>query len=252
MDKNKLLNYSAFFTFLLGFSIMILSGASITGAVTGSGGQKITAGLLLGLSFIGLSAVLVYSKKESSSINTIDDLIANSAVKLEAQKGKDIYYLFDTGALSNLYKDHDANLLEYFDNPVFKNANIVVTQEVFEELERQRDTKRKDDDKNYLSPFGLLNQLYELEGKGKIDRLSAAPETKEQKKVIHDGFSKSAKNTTGNVRLGKGDYSILNFAHTYKNDDNAYCVLVSPDSDIVYALGNLGIKNAEYVSAPKP
>jgi len=251
MSKNKLLNLSALGNFLLGLFIVALSGASITGAVTGVGGQKITAGLLIGLTFIGLSAVLFFSKKEHSNINTIDDLVANSEVTLEAQKGKDIYYLFDTGALSNLYKNHDENLLEYFSNPVFKNTNILVTEEVFEELERQRDIKRKDDDNNYLSPFGLLNQLYELEGRGKIDRLSAAPESKEQEKIIHDGFSKSPENTTGNVRLGKGDYSILNFAHTYKDDANSYCILVSPDSDIVYALNNLGIENAMCVSAPK-
>jgi hypothetical protein len=174
------------------------------------------------------------------SPQTLEELVSETKSNLEVMStdGKPAIYIFDTGALIELYDSEGNSMLN--DKPY---GDHVVTEEVLKELERQRDTKRLNDDGKRLVPYALTNMLYMKAGMGEIHRTEAAPDDKIEKK-IRDAIINSPTNYKNNSRVGKGDLSIVNFAMAFDPD---YCVIVSSDSDIPTILSGLGTKHIGYL-----
>lgn len=153
------------------------------------------------------------------------------------------YQVFDTCSIIGLYSKFGKDLPKAI--TMYPNSVNVVPREVIEELEQQRDDKRRDENGTLIAPYALLNLLYEMEGKSQIFCEEMYPSL-ETKLDLFFAMKSSRYNVSKNTRIGKADYSIVNFAMQMDPDKT---VVVSQDSDLVYMLDGLGLEDVALIDS---
>jgi len=174
---------------------------------------------------------------------TLDELVAATKSGLQTNRldSKPVYFVFDTGAVTDMYRQVGNCMFDYIDASC---RGIITPEAVVSELENQRDCKRAHDDGSALCPYELMNLIYVETAEDQVIRLDSSP-TEEEEKELRKAMASSELNDSDNRRLGKGDMSVVNCARVFSQD--AYCVVVSPDTDVAMVLSSLGVEKVGYL-----
>ncbi|MBT3407458.1 hypothetical protein HN415_02115 [Candidatus Woesearchaeota archaeon] len=151
--------------------------------------------------------------------------IKKSINQLYKSKGKNTRIFFDTCAILKLYNHYGSDILK--SNKPHNMPEYIITNQVLEELENQKLSRRKNDKGRLLCPYELMNAVYSRIGEESLLVLPTfvKPEQLNQMKSVADELS-------NNKRISEADASlIIATRDVFEKGKNQF--IISSDSDLL-------------------